>query len=78
MQCQLYCAKRWSDDCVKAFQPECQYRKDGPTEYDLYPEDEEWLMDCNVDCSGVMRQSSLAFHWFIVSSCLLMRSTWAA
>lgn len=76
MKCQLYCAKMWSDDCVKAFQPECQYRKDGPTEYDLYPGDEEWLTECNVDCSGAVGLRSLALLWCIVSACLIFHGTW--
>jgi len=51
-KCHLECAKMWSDECVKAFSHECIYRKKGPSEYDLYSEEEEWLMDCDVDCNG--------------------------
>lgn len=51
-KCHLRCAKLWSDKCVQAFSEECRYRKAGPSEYDLYTEGEEWLLDCNVDCNG--------------------------
>lgn len=59
MQCQLYCAKRWSDACAKAFSFECNYRKQGPSEYDLYSAAEEWLMDCAVDCNGALSTNRL-------------------
>lgn len=61
MQCEMYCAKRWGNGCAQAFGKECEYRKAGPSEYDLYSETEEWLMDCNVDCNGSLSSSRLSF-----------------
>lgn len=54
MKCEIYCAKLWSNECVQAFAHECIYRKQGPSEYDLFSEGEEWLTECNVDCNGAL------------------------
>jgi len=59
MKCELFCAKRWSDACAKAFNFECEYRKQGPSEYDLFSADEEWLTECDVDCSGTLSTNRL-------------------
>jgi len=60
MKCQLYCAQQWSSACTKAFAHECEYRKLGPSEYDLFSESEEWLTDCDVDCNAALGRHSLA------------------
>lgn len=68
MKCQLFCAMQWSTECAKAFAWECDFRKSGPSPYDLFSEQEEWLTDCNVDCSGAYQLRSLALLWWAVLS----------
>lgn len=71
MKCEMFCANLWSSSCAARFKLECEYRKNGPNDYDLYSPDEEWLMDCDVDCNGAqyIRLSTLALIWSV--ACLL-------
>lgn len=56
MKCELFCAKRWSSDCVSAFKTECEFLKAGPNPVDTYPDYQEWLNNgCDVDCSGALQ-----------------------
>jgi len=70
MKCQLYCAMRWSAACAGAFKQECDYRKAGPTEYDLFDPSEEWLTDCNVDCNGALSAHHL--HFLVLLCCMML------
>jgi len=70
MKCQLYCAKQWSDACVTAFSHECKYRMQGPSEYDLFTEGEEWLTGCNVDCSSAL--SARHLHIVVLLCCAVL------
>lgn len=67
MKCHIYCAKLWSNECVVAFGHECKYRKEGPSEYDLFSEGEEWLTECNVDCNGAL--SGQRLHIVVLLCC---------
>jgi len=69
MKCQLYCAKRWSDGCAKAYSKECEYRMDGPSAYDI-TEGEQWLTGCNVDCNG--GRSSRHVHMVVLLCCVVL------
>jgi hypothetical protein len=67
MKCEIYCAKRWSDKCATAFGRECLYRKDGPSAFDLFASDEDWLTSCDVDCNSAvaLHQQSLIVLLFL-------------
>jgi len=61
-KCYVYCAKRWSEDCLGAYQRECQYLKDGPGPYDTRA-GTDWLDTCDVDCSGTPRSAGF---WLVL------------
>jgi len=55
MKCQMFCAKRWSEQCAEAFGGECRFLKEGPGAYDTAASAGEWLhLGCDVDCDGVI------------------------
>jgi hypothetical protein len=76
MKCELYCAKRWSDACAKAFSFECEFRKQGPSAYDLYSPDEEWLTTCDVDCAGAVGAHSFNVLPIIFWVALMLAFSW--
>lgn len=67
MKCQMFCAKRWSDECAKAFGKECKFLKEGPSAYDTSSSPDDWLhLGCDVNCDGAFASSRLALTSFIL------------
>lgn len=70
MKCEMFCAKRWSSGCADAFKIECEILKAGPNPVDQYPDWQEWLTGCDVDCSGALQRhlGAIVLLWAVLAS----------